>query len=198
MIEDSLAVLDVLLSHLGLEVDAFYGDLSGTAAALRASYRDAIEARVQLDIVGAWVALQALKKSLGDADFEELCRRRYATTDDELDPADFGPGFFRTAHECPACSEQGRLFGWVEVDDRVDFDREKIGPGEYEAIPYGYWVPSLIPEAFACNVCKLVLRSAAELAAAALPDRGFEVSEDALGPDFDLTEAAAATYGLRD
>jgi len=90
------------------------------------------------------------------------------------------------------------LFGRVEVDDRVDFDHEKIGPGEYEAIPNVYWVPSLIPDAFACNVCKLVLRSAAELAAADLPDTGFEVSENALGPDFDASEAASAASGWRD
>ena len=198
VVEDSLIVLDVLVDHLGLDPDEFYGDLASTASGLRVTYRDAVEAHVQLEsVMGAWVALQKLKKSLGEADFEELCRRRYEATDEDLDPGDFGSGFFRVAYECPACSEEGRLFGWVEVDDRVDFDHENVGPGEYEAIPYGYWVPSLVPEAFACNVCKLVLRSAAELAAAELPDRGFEVSEDALGPDFDL-EAVAATYNSRD
>lgn len=199
VMEDSLGVLDVLIAHLGIDADEFYGDLSGTAAALRASYRDAIETHVQLDsVMGAWVALQKLKKSLGDADFVDLCRRRQAATDDDLDPEDFGSGFLRIAYECPACSEEGRLFGWVEVDDRIDHDDEKVGLGEYEAIPYVIWVPSLIPEAFACNVCKLVLRSAAELAAADLPDTGFEVSEDALGPDFDAAEAASAAYGSRD
>lgn len=199
VVEDSLSVVDVLIVHLGVDADAFYGDLSGTAAALRASYRNAIEAHVQLEsVMGAWVALQKLKKSLGDEDFEDLCRRRQAATDDDLDPEHFGSGFFRTAYQCPACSEEGRLFGWVEVDDRVDYDHEKIGPGEYEPIPYVYWVPSLIPDAFACNVCKLVLRSAAELAAADLPDTGFEVSEDALGPDFDAAEVASAASGWRD
>jgi hypothetical protein len=196
--EDSLSVLDVLIAHLDLDPDAFYGNLSGTAATLRASYRDAIDARVQLEVVGAWVGLQALKKSLGEGDFEVLCDRRYTATDDDLDPEEFGSGFYRTARECPACSAEGRLFGRVEIDDRVDFDHEKIGPGEYESIPHVYWVPSLIPDAFACNVCKLILRSAAELAAAGLPDSGFEVSEDALGPDFDLTEAASAASGWRD
>lgn len=193
--EDSLSVLDVLIAHLGLDPDEFFGDFSGTAATLRASYRDAIDARVQLELVGAWVGLQTLKKSLGDGDFEDLCDSRYAATDDELDPEEFGTGFYRTAHVCPACSGEGRLFGRVEVDDRVDFDHEKIGPGEYEAIPSVYWVPSLIPDAFACNVCKLVLRSAAELAAADLPDTGFEVSEDALGPDFNVAEAASEASG---
>jgi hypothetical protein len=198
VLEDSLSVLDALVAHLDLDAGEFYGDLSGTAASLRASHRDAIEARVQMDIIGAWVALQALKKSLGDAEFDDLCRRRYEATDDDLDPEDFGSGFFRTAYECPACSEEGRLFGWIEVDDRVDYDHEKVGPGEYESIPYVYWVPNLIPDAFACNVCKLVLRSAVELAAAGLPDIAFEVSEDSVGPDFDVAEAASAGSGWRD
>ena len=195
VIEDSLRVLDVLIAHLGLHADEFYGDLASTATGLRARYRDAIDAHVQLEsVMGAWVALQKLRKSLGDAKIEDLCRRRYEATDDDLDPEDFGSGFFRMAYECPACSEEGRLFGWVKVDDRVDYDHEKVGPGQYEAIPYVIVVPSLVPEAFACNVCKLVLRSAVELAAADLPDTGFEVSEDALGPDFD----AAAGSGWRD
>jgi hypothetical protein len=37
--------------------------------------------------MGAWVALQKLRKSLGDADFEDLCRRRQVATDDDLDPS---------------------------------------------------------------------------------------------------------------
>lgn len=192
VVEDCLSVLDVLIAHLGLDSDAFYGDLSGTAAGLRASYHDAIDAHVQLEsVMGAWVALQKLKRSLGDAEFEDLCVRRQAATDYDLNSEDFGSALFRTAYECPACSEEGRLFGSVEVDEQVDYDHEKIGQGQYEAVPYAVRVPSLIPEAFACNVCKLVLRSAAELAAAGLPDAGFEVSEDALGPDFDLAEAAS-------
>ena len=198
VVEDCLSVLDVLIAHLDMDPEEFYGDLSGTAATLRTSYRDAIEARVQLEIVGAWVGLQALKTNLGEDDFEVLRDRRYAATDDDLDPEVFGSGFYRTAHECPACSAEGRLFGRVEVDDRADFDHEKIGPGEYEAVPYVYWVPSLTPDAFACNVCKLVLRSTAELSAAHLPDHAFQVSEESLGPDFDASEAASSAYGWRD
>ncbi len=198
VVEDSLSVLDVLIAHLEMDPETFYGDLSGTAATLRGSYRDAIEARVQLEIVGAWVGLQTLRSNLSEGDFEVLRDRRHAATDDDLDPDVFGSGFYRTPYECPACSEEGRLFGRVEVDDRVDHDHEKTGPGEYEAIPYVYWVPSLIPDAFACNVCKLVLRSTVELAAAGLPESAFEVSEESLGPDFDASEAASAAYGWRD
>lgn len=199
VVEDCLSVLDVLIAHLGLDSEAFYGDLSGTAAGLRVSYHDAIDAHVQLEsVMGAWVALQKLKRSLGDAEFEDLCARRQAATDHDLNPESFGSDLFRTAYECPACSDEGRLFGWVEVDDRVDYDHEEIGSGQYEAVPYVFRVPSLIPEAFACNVCKLVLRSAAELAAAGLLDTGFEVSEDALGPDFDVSEVASVASGWRD
>ncbi|WP_292604269.1 hypothetical protein [Nocardioides sp. REDSEA-S30_B4] len=198
-LEDSLSVLDALLAYLDMDPDEFYGDLASTAAGLRAEYRDAIDAHVQLEsVMGAWVALQKLRKSLGDAEFEDLCRRRYEATDEDLAPENFGAGFFRTPYACPACSEEGRLFGSVEVDDRVEYDHEKVGPGDYEAVPYVSLVPSLIPEVFACNVCKLVLRSAAELAAADLPDTRFEVSEGALGPDFDAAEAAASESGWRD
>ena len=198
VVEDSLSVLDVLIAHLDMDPEAFYGDLSGTAATLRTSYRDAIEARVQLEIVGAWVGLQTLRSSLSEGDFEVLRDRRNAGTDDDLDPEVFGSGFYRTAYECPACSAEGRLFGRVEVDDRVDFDHEKVGAGEYEAIPHVYWVPSLTPEAFACNVCKLLLRSPAELDAARLPASAFEVAEESIGPDFDASEVASETYGWRD
>lgn len=192
IMEDCLSVLDFLISHLGLHYEEFYGDLSGTAAGLRASYHDAVDAHVQLQsVMGAWVVLQKLKRSLGDAEFEDLCARRQAATDYDLTPENFGSDLFRTPYECPACSEEGRLFGWVEVDDQIDYDYEKIGPGQYETVPHVVRVPSLIPEVFACNVCKLVLRAAAELAAAGLPDAGFEVSEDALGPDFDLADAVS-------
>lgn len=198
VVEDSLSVLDVLMVHLDLDPEAFYGDLSGTAATLRASYRDAIEARVQLEIVGAWVGLQTLRSNLTEVDFEVLWDRRNAATDDDLDPRAFGPGFYRTAHACPACSAKGRLFGRVEVEDRLDLDHRKVEVGEYEAIPHVYRVPSLTPGAFACNVCKLILRSPAELDAAGLPAIAFEVTEESVGPDFDASDVAPEMYGRRD
>lgn len=198
VVVDSLSVLDVLIARLDIAPGTFFGNLSETAATLRASYRDAIEARVQLEIVGAWVGLQALRGNLSEGDYEVLRDRRYAATDDDLDPEVFGSGFYRTAYECPACSAEGRLFGRVEVDDHIEFEQEKVGSHEYESTPYVSWIPSLIPDAFACNVCKLVLRSTAELAAAGLPDSTFEVSEDALGPDFDASAIGSMDYGWRD
>lgn len=191
---DCLAIVIAVLPHLDFDEEEFFGLHTAAVQALVSERRSQVSARVMAKIAKAKAGLQRLSDQLGKDGFatvtRELASQRLTLDADEYVAEGAG-----VDADCPACGFQARLFGSVEVRPEAEFDVEPLGGGRYESIAYGFWQPALHPQTMVCTVCRLHLADPHELAEAGLPSQAFDVSDEDLGPDFDLQGVIdAATF----
>ena len=141
--------------------------------------------------------LGRLEAQLETSEFEELANSREATAEYDVNPGDYGTSRMQAiSQDCPECGREGRLIGEVDVMRHVDVEFEQTGEVELELqVTHEYYLIDLIPTAFACNVCRLVLSGPQELRACSLPVSRLNVEDYQLGWDFDPRAAAEAVYG---
>jgi hypothetical protein len=199
VLSDALAVCGLLLQRLLIDPRGFYADHYDSVVTLLDQSRTEIGHRVATKRAKARARLRALETELGEDLFGELTGRREQEAVDNLDPADYGHGLLAVNHQCPECGSDGRLFGEVDVDPDVDFDVEPDGSGGWDSSPYvAGWFVTLLPHAFACNVCELSLTGPAELSEGTVPATRIDVEASDLGDDFDPAEFSERMYGRHD
>lgn len=195
---DCVTVCGVLLGHLGEDPRTFYGDHHVNARRLLDEKRTEVGHRVAAKLARARRRLNDLEERLGDEMFSDTTERLEEQAADVLDPEDFGTGLWAIDADCPECKSRGRLFGDVDVDYDVDFDVEPLGNGQYESYAIGGWSVEFSPQAFACNVCRLVLQGPEELAEGKLRSSRHVIDIQDLGEDFDPAHFSEAKYGIPD
>lgn len=190
---DCLTVVGVLLERLGIERKDFYGPHIDTVEALLDERKSEISRQVTVKMAMARARLTRLEEILGEPAFEkatdELEEQRWT-----LDPDDFVTRGGGVEVACPECGSKARLFGDVDVSGEADYDVEPLGGDQYKTIAAPYWQVRLGPKTFFCMVCNLQLHGTQELAEAGLPARYFDISNEDLGPDFDLGGHIRAMY----
>jgi hypothetical protein len=196
---DSLAMCEVLLRSIGQEPEEFYGDHHADTIALLDQKQTEVGHRVIAKLARGRRNLSDLEERIGVDNFGEITDHLEDLAPQALSSDDFGTGLWAVPTACPECDSHGQLFGHVDVEQGVDYDVEALGNGEYESNPIpGEWTVTLIPRAFACNVCRLTLHGPDELQAARLPASRYEVGPEDLSEDFDPELYAESVYGLRD
>lgn len=194
VLADSLTLCDFLLEQLDVDTADFYGDFGDLVTGLLEEKRTELQHRVARRLTKASERLEQMRAHFEDEELWEgsaLTLEAAATA--AFPPDDFGLEMGGVDQECPTCGYRGRLLGRIGVESDVDVDGGPDGP-TYTA----YWVLTLYPRSFACNVCKLGLTGPEELEAASLSSAEREVSEEELGDDFHAWEWAEALYGIDD
>lgn len=185
VLEDALSICSALLARAGADERGFYGRHLNTVLDLRDQKRSAVSNSVAAKRARALNQIQQLQNSLGEL-FNETAERLESMAELVLDPQGFEPDYWGVNKRCPVCSMQGRLMGRVRQDPVVDFDTNKVGPGEYETTPvFAGWEFEMIPAVFACNVCRLRLTGTEELNNVGLPASPFAATQDELGDGYD-------------
>ena len=194
LLADALLLCTFVLGHLKLTSKAFYGDQAFAADQVLQERRSEVEHHVARLIAQADSKVTTWRAHVDNDDiWESTALDLQDAAANDISPELFGAEMGAITEVCPNCGYEGRLLGRVDVEDEVDWDRE-----DGEMVPVGYWRVWFYPRAFACNVCKLVLREPAELSAAYLPAELRELEEAELGDDFSASEWAQARYGTRD
>lgn len=182
---DALLLCQSLLSHLEASEQSFFGAHHTAVLGLLDEKRTETGHRVGAKRAKARQHLTQLEYQLGLEMFQTTCDILAARAV-EIDPTDYGLCFSGKKHDCPECGTVALLMGDTAVDFDVDWDVEPLGGGQYASIPIHVTIITLTPEAFTCPVCHLELRGVDELAEAGLPAQPLNVSEDDLGPDFEI------------
>jgi hypothetical protein len=184
---DCIQLGEVLLAHLGRQSSQFYGEYAPSVAYLLDEQRSEVQLRVAAKRARARQGLRKLEHDLGKDIFHKTTDSLESAATAMVDPTDFGPEYWDVAATCPECGYKGRILGSLDIDADVDFDVEPMGGGSYSSHPIlGRLNATLLPHAFTCNVCKLILNGADELGEAGLPSALYEISINDLGDDFDL------------
>jgi hypothetical protein len=191
VLADCLTLCKSLLERLDMAPEDFYADHANLVEGLLQEHRTEVEHRVARRMAQAREQLERWRQhfsndELWDENAEQLSRGvRYT-----YDPESFGQEMAGVLEGCPNCGSTALLVGRVDVDSDVDVDYADGGP-----VYHGLWVLRFYPQAFACNVCKLVLHGTDELHIAGLPTEEREVAEAELGGDFSAAEWAEEQYG---
>jgi hypothetical protein len=194
VLADTLLLCNFLLPELEQAPVDFYGDRSGLVTGLLEARRSEIEHRAARKVAQAQDRLDSWQRHVDDEDlWADGASQLEAAADTAFHPDYFGHEVAAIAHDCPVCGFSGRLLGRLDVDGDVDVEHEDGGP-----VYYGFWVLTLHPRDFGCNVCKLRLHGPEELAICRLPSAARHVTEAELGSDFDAAEWADRLYGVRD
>jgi hypothetical protein len=194
VLADTLLLCNFLLPDLGHSPAQFYGERGSLVAGLLEARRSEIEHRTERKVAQAKDRLEAWQRDLGDQGvWDDAARQLESAAEAALAPEDFGLEMAAIAQDCPVCDFAGRLIGRLDVDGDVDVEYEDGGPAYY-----GYWVLTLHPRNFGCNVCKLRLHGPEELAICRLPSGSRQVTEDELGTAFSAADWAARLYGVHD
>jgi hypothetical protein len=194
VLADTLVLCNYLLSDLGRESSVFYGDRHALVSSLLEARGSEIHSRVARKQAQAQARLDQWQRHVDNQElWEESARQLEVAAEAAFAPKDFGQDVEGIAQDCPVCGFSGRLLGRLDVDGEADVEYEDGGP-----VHYGYWVLSLHPQSFACNVCKLRLHGTEELRLGPLPAAARQVKETELSADFDASEFAHHLYGLCD
>lgn len=191
VLADSLALCDFLLPHVSSSSEHFHGERVDLVAGLLQAQRTDVEHRVARLRTQASERLDRWREYFDDEEvWERAAAELEAGAEFEFAPEHFGSELGGLNQVCPVCGWSGRLLGRVDVDGDVDVEGGPDGPTYH-----GYWVLTFYPRLFACNVCKLMLTDAQQLAAAGLANTEREVSEADLGEEFDASAWAEWLYG---
>lgn len=194
VLADTLLLCNFLLPDLGESPATFYGDRSALVAGLLEGRRSEIEHRAGRKVAQAQHRLESWQRHVDDEGvWNDAAGQLEAAADTAISPDDFGLEMAAIPQDCPVCGFSGRLIGRLDVDGDADVEYEDGGP-----VYYGYWVLTLHPRAFGCNVCKLRVHGPEELAISRVPSDARQVSESELGADFDAAEWAERPYRARD
>lgn len=190
VLADSLSLCNCILGHLHRDPEGFYGDKKATVDGVIEERRTEVQHRVSRLLAQAADKVAALRAHVdSDTIWTSTAHELETAAEGTFIPEQFGPDMGAIAHTCPTCGHQGRLLGRVDVDSEVDWDH-----ADGEMVPFSYWVVTLYPRAFGCNVCKLMLREVAELDAATVPSSPREIHPDDLGESFSVTAWIDAEY----
>lgn len=190
LLRDVLTACEALIDDLSLSRSVFYGDQAGNVLGLLDEKRSDTENTVAAKMAKARNHITDLQAKLGATAFLEAT----STLEDEAashDPTGRYPGGIAIDTTCPECASTGRLAGWLDADPQPEWDQEKVGD-RYETFLLAVgWDLTLVPNSFACNVCKLSLDGPLELQAAKLPATRTEIDGEELDDDFDFDEFLA-------
>jgi hypothetical protein len=182
----ALASCSVLLVELGLDARNFFGDQEGNVRNILDEQRTEVQGRVDAKIAKARNYLGFLEETLGENQFKETTDGLEAERSCLDNLWNWSTDIIGIDHSCPECGCKGRLIGHLDADPQVDWDYE---PGSEEPYVSGsYWLFSLAPEGFGCNVCRLLLDSPDELRAARVPSTRIDIETTAFDEDFDVDE----------
>lgn len=195
---DALTVMQALLGHLDIDPQIFFGTHTSSVTELLDAKRTEVGHAVLEKRARARQRVEQLKETLGRAEYEKTAGRLEDQREELTGPNDMGYRLEAANHDCPECNSIGRLFGYIELEEQMDFDVEPLGGGRYEPIPMPYWEIWFSPRAFECAVCRLSLISPDELTEAGLSTERREVSSEDLGDGFDLDEVIRNAYGPDD
>jgi hypothetical protein len=191
---DALTMTNRLLAHLKVAPETFYRKHAANTTELLDAKRTETGHTVLEKRARAHQRVDQLKESLGHG-YEETAGRLELQRKQLTPPVGLGYQIEAIDHRCPECLNTGRLFGYIEFEDQMDFDVEPLGGGQYKAVPMPYWEIWFSPQAFECAVCRLILANPAELSEAALSTERRDVSPEDLGEHFDLQEAIRNEFG---
>lgn len=195
---DALTVTNALLAHLDIDPETFHGTHATNVTELLDAKRTETGHTVLEKRARAQQRIGQLTDSLGRSGYEEAAGGLEAKREDLTPPDGLGYQIEATDHDCPECKNIGRLFGYIELEDQMDFDVESLGGGQYESVPMPYWEIWFSPQAFECAVCRLSLTIPAEVNEAGISIDRREVSPDDLGDGFALDEVIRNRYGPDD
>lgn len=182
----ALAACSALLVELRLDSRNFFGSQEVNVRNILDEQRTEVQRMVDLKMAKARNYLGFLTETLDKNQFAET-KDALEAERSALDSAwTWSTDIIGIDHACPQCGSTGRLIGQLDADPQVDWDYE---PGSEEPYVSGsYWLFSLAPEAFGCNVCRLILTSPDELRAARIPSTRINIETTALDDDFDVDE----------
>ncbi|WP_157108704.1 hypothetical protein [Aldersonia kunmingensis] len=185
VLTDALILCNHFIEQLDLKSEEFYRSHRESVTGLVAQGRSETEHRVAQKRAAARRILTQLEERLGEALFLETTDRWQEEVAYALEDED-GRALYWA---CPECSSQGLIRGHLDVFRTVDPDvsLDLDSPGEWEIL--------LSPTSFSCNVCRLALTGADELAAGGLPSREIPLWAKELGPNFDPAREAERLYG---
>lgn len=186
VLRHSLRLCSALLEEMGTDPRAFFGDHYDNAMSILDAQRTEVQNRVLAKKGRALRRMNDLEEQLGPTAFAEASALLEAEARDALD------SFLLDVtldHPCPVCERTGRLGGFLDVEDQVDWDVEKVGD-KYESFPIGYWTLHFMPISFDCNVCRFSVERHDELSSANLPAETYEITPAMLDEDFDLDDYA--------
>jgi hypothetical protein len=195
VLSDSLTLCNLFGQQLGdlFDSTAFYGDKSDLAQSLLDEHRSEVQHKVTLRFAQARDRIEQWQRHVDDdEEWRESAGRLEINARHMVDPYDVRTETVATDQKCPVCGYKGLLIGRLDVDSDADAELED---GEY--VYTGYWVLTLFPTAFACNVCKLRLDDLEQLKAAEVPASPQQVSEFDLGQDFSASEWTDAVNEVR-
>jgi hypothetical protein len=196
---DSLILCDLMLERLDRDPEVFYRGHRANVQTLMDEKRTEVGHRVAAKRARARRHLTELEDKLGSDVFREACDRLEDEATETITGTSLESSWCAVGKTCPECGSQGCLLGPVELDPVIHYDREPSGDGTYDSTPYqSGWDVTLTPTSFACNVCRLELAGAAELAECSLPDTRVAVDPYDLGRDFDPDAVAEQLYGIGD
>ena len=183
---DAIKVANALIEHLGITQATFYGTHAENVTALIDEKRTDTGHAVLEKRARARQRIEQLQVSLGASAFDDAVWKLETQREDLTPPSTLGYQVEATDHDCPECHNIGRLFGYIELEDQVDFDVEPLGRGQYDTIVVPYWEIWLSPQAFECAVCHLALASPEELIEGKIAVERRIVAPEELGEGFDL------------
>lgn len=193
---DSLVVTNFFLHNLGVGEATFYGPSAEHVAGLLDEKQTETGHRVLAKQASAAERIARLKDALGDEEYLAAAHRLEDQRGYLAVPSmTLGTEIEAVDEDCSVCQSRGRLFGYVELDEQMDFDTEPLGNGRYASVPMPYWLIWFTPQGFECVVCGLSLVGPDELSRGGLPTMQREVSPEDLGDTFDLDEAIQSAYG---
>lgn len=186
VLRHSLRLCSALLEEMGTDPRTFFGDHYDNVRSILDAQRTEVENRVLARRSRALRRMSDLEEQLGSTAFTEASALLEAEARDALDSSMTDVSL---DHPCPVCERTGRLGGFLDVEDQVDWDVEKVGD-KYESFPIGYWTLYFAPISFDCNVCRFSVERHDELCSANLPAETYEITPASLDDDFDLDDYA--------
>ena len=171
VLTDALTLFQWLAGLMEINPDVLFGIHSSVAKNLLDERRSEKQPEVDQRIASAKDRFRKLADSVGDLLHDIIVQKEELTS--SVLPRLIKTVSISSKHRCPACHQQGAMLGELETDPFVDVDS---GPdGDVYGVDYEFY---LIPDAFYCNVCNLMLNDPEELQFAALPHEKYLLPPD--------------------
>jgi 8-oxo-dGTP pyrophosphatase MutT (NUDIX family) len=143
---DALTVTNAFLENLNVDREIFYGANAAHVAGLLDEKQTETGHRVLEKRAAAAQRVGALKETLGEAEYLATAHRLEGQRDYLASPTEtFGADVEAVDQDCPVCQSLGRMFGYIELEEQMDFDVEPFGDGRYEPIPMPHLVNHVHP-----------------------------------------------------
>jgi hypothetical protein len=174
VLSDVLTLFVWIGAFLDLSAGVLFGVNSPTAERLLDERRSERHRDMDQRLAAARARFLRLAQSVGTELLSSTVKQKEALTWDAV-PGLINYESIGTLTRCPCCNQKGMLLGQLELDPQVEVDHTLDG-GLYNA-GFDYY---LLPDAFYCHVCALILQDREELEVAGLPSKRFRLTGDEL------------------